>query len=137
MGEAVKTRKATCKLAFFLGSALAALPAGEAFAESTESNAAGGIAEIVVTAERRAENIQQTPIAITAFTADSLDKLGIQNAQDLSRQSPGFSYREDSSVAGVQEFAFRGFSQANWALQPSVGVYVDGVYASTTTGSVF
>ena len=47
--------------------------------------------EIVVTATKRATNLQDTPVAITAFSADSLEQLGIQNAQDLVQHTPGLS----------------------------------------------
>src|SRR5579864_4001807 len=50
---------------------------------------AGGLAEIVVTAERRAENIQNVPIAVTAFTADALQSRNLTNVQTLGALSPG------------------------------------------------
>ena len=122
------------KLGLLLGCALSALVATEAFAEDASKTST--LDEVIVTAERRVENAQDTPISITAFNSQSLEKLGIFTASDLSHASPGFSYREDSSLPGYPDFTFRGFTQSGFFTQPSVAVYIDGVYGSISAGSV-
>jgi len=70
----------------FASSALAvALSAPPAFAQSSEDDEQAGIADIVVTAQRRSESVQDVPIAISAFSADQLAEQGITNTLQLSQ----------------------------------------------------
>jgi iron complex outermembrane receptor protein len=109
------------------------------------SLAAAGVAEaqietVVVTAEKRAENIQSVPIAITAFTAADLQTKNITDLHGLSNLTPnvnldgGSPFSGDSSVLSA---SIRGIGQDDFAfnLDPGVGVYLDGVYLARTIGS--
>ena len=99
------------------------------------------LAEITVTAQKRAENLQNVPIAITAFTEESLQSRGLSNISELGNFAPNVSITSTSSFSGSNQVlsAFiRGIGQSDFAfnLDPGVGVYVDGVYFARTIGSV-
>src|SRR6266404_9610823 len=101
---------------------------------------AEGVEEIVVTAEKRSENIQNVPIAITAFTADTLRSKNLTDLHSLSNLTPnvnldgGAPFSGDSSVLSA---SIRGIGQDDFAfnLDPGVGVYLDGVYLARTIGA--
>src|ERR1700744_5650815 len=108
-----------------------------ATAAPTES---GGLQEIVVTAERRAENIQSVPIAVTAFTADTLQSRNLSNVQTLGSLSPGVNLDAGAPFSGdrsVLSASIRGVGQDDFAfnMNPAVGVYLDGVYLARTIGA--
>ena len=96
--------------------------------------------EIVVTAQKREQNIQQVPIAISVFTADALQSKGLTDLHSLSTLTPnvnldgGSPFSGDSSVLSA---SIRGIGQDDFAfnLDPGVGVYVDGVYLARTIGA--
>ena len=98
------------------------------------------IEEIVVTAQKRVENVQDVPIAISAFTAETLQKKGITDITRLSALTPnvnldgGSPFSGDSSVLSA---SIRGIGQDDFAfnLDPGVGVYLDGVYLARTIGA--
>jgi len=98
------------------------------------------IETVTVTAEKRAENIQDVPIAITAFSGLSIQDKGITNLHGLSDLTPnvnldgGSPFSGDSSVLSA---SIRGIGQDDFAfnLDPGVGVYVDGVYLARTIGA--
>ena len=100
----------------------------------------GGLEEVVVTATRRAENLQEVPIAVTAFTAEALQSRGVTDIQALSNLTPnvnldgGAPFSGDSSVLSA---SIRGIGQDDFAfnLDPAVGVYVDGAYLARTIGA--
>jgi iron complex outermembrane receptor protein len=111
--------------------------------------ASGGIAatatsdsleEIVVTAEKRSENLQNVPIAITAFTAEGLKSRGITDIHGLSNLTPNVNLDAGAPFSGdtsVLSASIRGIGQDDFAfnLDPGVGVYVDGVYLARTFGA--
>jgi iron complex outermembrane recepter protein len=96
--------------------------------------------EIVVTAQKRSENIEKVPIAITAFTAETLQNKGLADLHALSNLTPnvnldgGAPFSGDTSVLSA---SIRGIGQDDFAfnLDPGVGVYLDGVYLARTIGS--
>jgi outer membrane receptor protein involved in Fe transport len=104
-----------------------------AFAQDT-------LQEVVVTAQKREQNIQNVPIAITAFTADTLKSKGIGDIHALSNLTPnvnldsGAPFSGDSSVLSA---SIRGIGQDDFAfnLDPGVGVYLDGVFLARTIGA--
>jgi iron complex outermembrane recepter protein len=107
---------------------------------STPTTESGGLQEIVVTAERRAENIQSVPIAVTAFTAESLQSRNLNNVQTLGALSPGVNLDAGAPFSGdrsVLSASIRGVGQDDFAfnLNPAVGVYLDGVYLARTIGA--
>lgn len=85
------------------------------------------IEEVVVTAERREETAQRTPLAITALSADQLEKQGVRTVTDLTTVVPGVQI---GSVGGSVEIAVRGIGSTNNTEvgDPAVAFNVDGVY---------
>ena len=100
-----------------------------------QSAQSGGLEEIIVTARKRAENLMEVPLSISAFTAESIEKIGIDNFTDLANQTPGLSFRQAYGRVGSGQGggssnrpAMRG--QSNIVGIPNVGFFVDGVYVS-------
>ncbi|HKR17303.1 TonB-dependent receptor [Rhizorhapis sp.] len=84
-----------------------------------------GIADIVVTAQRRAESAQDVPIAVTAFTGDQLDKLGVTSADDLPAAVPGLTISPNGGRAPI---FLRGVGNNIYSTTPAVLTFIDGVY---------
>jgi iron complex outermembrane recepter protein len=102
--------------------------------------AAGGLEEVVVTARYREENLQQTPIAITAITAEDIQTRGFTSTSDIAYTVPNASFRPAQQAYGNTMTAYiRGVGQNdfNFAFEPGVGIYVDDVYYPTTMASQF
>src|SRR5450631_3433047 len=111
-----------------------------AAAQTSAGAGAGTLAEIVVTAEKRVENIQDVPIAITAFSEADLRSKGVTDIHSLSTLTPNVNLDQGSPFSGsnsVLSASIRGIGQDDFAfnLDPGVGVYVDGVYYARTVGA--
>ena len=100
----------------------------------------GGLEEITVTAQRRSENIQDVPIAITAVSAEMLEARGLNDVAKLSAIAPNVTLDAGTPFSGsdtVLAAYIRGIGQNDFAFNqdPGVGVYVDGVYLARSVGS--
>jgi iron complex outermembrane recepter protein len=107
---------------------------------TAQQEAVETLAEVTVTAQKRAENIQNVPIAITAFSERELRDKGITDIHGLSRLTPNVNLDAGSPFSGsnsVLSASIRGIGQDDFAfnLDPGVGVYVDGVYYARTVGA--
>jgi iron complex outermembrane receptor protein len=93
------------------------------------------VEEIVVTARKREESIQDVPIAIAAFSAEKLDAVGIDSAQQLDKVTPGLVF---SSTLGFNVVFLRGIGTDAYlpAADPSVPIYIDDINVLPTQGSV-
>ncbi|WP_338241923.1 TonB-dependent receptor [Aurantiacibacter hainanensis] len=94
---------------------------------------------IVVTAQFREQNLQETPIAITAVNAEMLAARGQTDISQVAAQAPNVTLRPQPQNGGSGLIAFiRGVGQTdfNYALDPAVGVYVDDVYIPTLSSSL-
>jgi len=102
----------------------AAFLATPAFAQSGD--------EIIVTATRRAENIQDVPIAVTAIQPKQLEKQGVVNIQNLTSVAPSFSTSNAQTNSGTVVLRVRGVGTTsnNIGFESAVGVFVDGAYQS-------
>lgn len=99
-----------------------------------------GLEDIVVTAQKRAENIQDVPIAVSAFSGDAIAQKSIGAIQGLSNLTPNVTLDAGSPFSGsssVLTAYVRGIGQDDFAfnLDPGVGVYVDGIYLARTVGA--
>ncbi|SHH12340.1 iron complex outermembrane recepter protein [Hydrocarboniphaga daqingensis] len=105
----------------------------------TPTAAAETIEEVVVTAQRREEKLQDVPLAVTAFSPDQLQSRGIEDVTDLSALAPGLRIAKTPSNNTISQISIRGVTQINPAIywDPAVGIYVDGVYIGKAQGSVF
>jgi iron complex outermembrane recepter protein len=97
------------------------------------------LTEVTVTAQFREQNVQQTPLAITAISAEMLEARNQTNLAEVTSQAPNVTLKPQgaafgpslgASIRGVGQFDF------NPALEPGVGIYVDDVYFATLTGSI-
>ena len=115
--------------------ALTGSAAGPQIAWSQDSQ----LEEIIVTAEFREANVQDTPIAITAVNAEMLDARSQTNLSQITAQTPNVSLRPAGSSSGSALIAYiRGIGQSDFnpSVEPGVGIYVDDVYYSTITGNI-
>jgi iron complex outermembrane recepter protein len=110
-----------------------ALPAAAFAAEATAASKDAGataVAELVVTAQKRAENIQEVPISIVAISGDTLQKAGLTDFQNLTQLAPGLVTDANSDPRSAR-IGLRGVTTAqDNGKQSSVGVFIDGVYLS-------
>ena len=98
----------------------------------------GGLEEVVVTARYRSEDLQSTPLAITALSTVELDEREFTNVNDLGLAVPNAYFRQPVSNYGPTEtIGLRGITQVDfsYSFEPAVAVYVDDVYHGTMTGS--
>ena len=120
--------------------ARASEPAAPATSTAAAENSANQLAEVVVTAQKREQNIQTVPIAITAYSESDLRSKGITDIHGLSRLTPNVNLDAGAPFSGsnsVLSASIRGIGQDDFAfnLDPAVGVYVDGVYYARTVGA--
>ncbi|MEJ1963157.1 MAG: TonB-dependent receptor [Gammaproteobacteria bacterium] len=118
---------------------IATLTVGQALAQSASDSSSGQLEEVVVTAQFRKQDLQQTPIAITAVTAGMLEQRNQTDISQIAGQAPNVTLQPNGAAFGSSMVAFiRGVGQTdfNLALEPGVGLYVDDVYYATLTGSV-
>ena len=105
---------------------LALTASGVALAE--DERASGEIETIIVTAEKRAENIQEVPLSIFALSGEKLENAGVNNVSDLSRIIPSLQINNGVFGAGVI-LRIRGFGSApNSATDSDVAAYLDGAF---------
>ncbi len=94
--------------------------------------------EIIVTARRRSETLQSTPVAITAVNAAMLENKASVNIGDLQGTAPGLLITQQNSGAQAANISIRGLTYADIekSQTPTVGVVVDGVTIGTNTGQL-
>jgi iron complex outermembrane receptor protein len=98
-----------------------------------------GLEEVIVTAQKRDERLQDVPIAVSAFTSEQLQARGINNVYELGSLAPNVQISTATGNNTGMQISIRGGVQINPALywDPTVGIYVDGVYMAKNLGSVF
>jgi iron complex outermembrane receptor protein len=105
-----------------------------------EGSAGALLEEIVTTARKKssAEAVQDVPVAITAFGATQLDALFVKKLEDLSYTMPNVQLESVGTFPGVQNFSIRGqgINSSIPSVDPTVGVFVDGIFMGTTYGVV-
>jgi iron complex outermembrane receptor protein len=115
--------------------------AGTALADEAAAPAANEVQlleEIVVTAQFRQQNLETTPVAITAITAQQLDEHNALSLHDLNGLAPNVTLTKGTNTNGPSAQAFiRGIGQSDGhpGLEPGVGLYVDDVYHGLLLGS--
>ena len=126
------------KLSTLLGSTILLGMAWPAHAQDTAVEDQGAIRDIIVTAERREDSIQDVPVAITALDQQALAAPIVEDLRDFAGRVP--SLVVDSVAAGPSAAAIsiRGisFEDIEKSFDPAVGVVVDGVFVGTNTGQL-
>ncbi len=100
---------------------------------------AASIEEVIVTARKVEESLQDTPVSVAAFSSADLEQLGASEARDVANFTPNLRMQKQSGSQDNYAMAIRGVSSGETALtiDPTVGVYMDGVYLARTTGLAF
>jgi len=99
------------------------------------------IEEVIVTAQRREESLQETPISVTALSGDDLTKRMAGNLANIGDFVPNLNFTtgtQSSRTSFVSAVYIRGIGQSDFIVttDPAVGIYVDGIYFGRTTGGV-
>lgn len=121
---------------------LALSSAEQAFAQdatAAESGTdSGAIGEIIVTAQKRGENIQKVPIAITALSGDVLAQQGVRNSLDLTKSVPGLQINQLFQASNPTIFLRGvGVNDYNAASSGAIGITVDDVFLNSGVGALF
>ncbi len=131
MSDSRRGRK--CELALII----LALCTGGALAEDVADS---GIPQIIVTARRKEENLQSTPISVTAISAQDIEAKGMDTVMDVARSAPSVTLIPGANYSGKSALAYIrgvGQDQFTYAFEPGVGFYVDDVYFGSVYGSIF
>ena len=133
------------KSAFLFGSAAAALLSSAPVLAQEQADGTPQVSAldevITVTARKREESLQDTPISITAFSDKALEARGIQSTDGLAQLTPNMTLQNNPSFSGASNSAsiyIRGVGQQDFVptVEPGVGVYVDGVYVARSVGAI-
>lgn len=94
---------------------------------------------VIVTSQRREQDLQQVPVAVTAISSDFVESRGITSIEGLSTLAPNLKIEQTPGNSTSAQISIRGGVTINPALtwEPTVGIYLDGVYIGKTQGSVF
>jgi len=108
-----------------------AMPAG-----AQAQQAVGTLEEVIVTAQKREESIQDAPISIIALSSAALENRGIDGLTDLHADVPGLTMTPHPNSGATVRVTMRGIGQANDQItyDPKVAIYVDGVYMARFQG---
>lgn len=120
---------------------LSSLIAFPAVAQDKKKGIGSLLEEVVVTARKREEGLQDTPIAVSAFSGESLAARGIESIESLDTITPNMSFSNINTNGGGGSNAsvyIRGVGQTDFvpSADPGVGIYVDGVYIARSIGAV-
>jgi iron complex outermembrane receptor protein len=107
-----------------------------------ESRARGGSAlleEVIVTARKREEGAQDVPLSVTAYNSDQIDALKVRSLTNLSVGMPNVSLEDVGTTRGTANFSIRGLgiNSSIPTIDPTVGVFQNGVYLGTNSGILF
>lgn len=123
---------------------LSATPAAAQSADPSDSGKRGSStadligAEIIVTATKRPEDVQDVPLAVTAFGEEQLEALNFRNLSSLGSTMPNVALDDNGTVKGYANFSIRGLGVASSipSIDPTVGLFVDGIYQGINNGQV-
>jgi len=98
-----------------------------------------GLEEIVVTAQRRSEALQDVPVAVSAFSEASLERLGISQALDVGRFIPNMFAHNNTGLGTANNYSLRALNNTESiaTFDPPVGTYVDDVFIARQNGNNF
>ena len=119
--------------------ALSMLASDLAWAQTADAPQDGGIGDIIVTAQKRSESIQDVPIAISAVSSEYLESRDISSIDRLGSIAPNVKIERAPSNKTISQISIRGSVTINPAVtwEPAVGLYLDGVYIAKAQGSIF
>ncbi len=97
------------------------------------------IEEVIVTARKREETLQEIPISLTVFSKDDIEARSMINLMEIGRYTPNFQFTTNASGgASAGQAYIRGVGQLDFLIttDPGVGIYLDGVYMARTSGAI-
>jgi iron complex outermembrane receptor protein len=113
----------------------ASLAAAVSAALTAASAAAQQLEEIIVTAERRETALQETPISVAAFTAETMELKGLETLEDVASVTPNLDIKGSRGSGNVSPtYQIRGLSGGGALGERSSAMYIDGVFMPRTTG---
>jgi len=116
--------------ATLVAATLATAPLAASRAAETPEVTSVRVEEIIVTAQRRAENLQRVPVAVTAVTAEGLEAARVDSIANVQALSPSIDFDTSNSAANSANIRIRGIGTVgnSRAFEGAVGVFIDGVY---------
>lgn len=129
-----------CSVRLLTAASAIALMAGMGPASAQGANT-GGLEEVIVTARKVSENLQQSPVAVTAFSQKDIESRDLSNLSDVASIAPNVNFgiggdgsgSASNAVVFIRGLGTQDFSPTN---DGKVGVYIDGVYLARTIGAV-
>ena len=117
--------------------AVAAAMPSVAHAQDEEPEAGQGSNVIIVTASKREQTLQETPIAVSVTSGEVLEQAQIRDVLDLQTVTPSLRVSQLQSASSTT-FIIRGFGNGdnNFGIEPSVGVFIDGVFRSRSAAAL-
>jgi iron complex outermembrane receptor protein len=113
------------------------LSSGLALAQDEPTSVGGDVAldEVLVTAQRRVQNLQHVPVSVTAFAGDRIQEGDITGIRDIALETPNFTFTQFN--VGEPEYFIRGIGNTNDSAgaDPAVGTFIDDVYIGRTGGT--
>jgi len=102
-------------------------------------SSAGVIEEIIVTAQKREQNLQETPVSVTAFSSDAIIELGFRQSVDITAQTPNYSVGYPNGDTGVPAPFIRGVGLNDFGVlnQGPIAAYMDETYISSNAAQIF
>ena len=130
-------RNSPLRVAAMAASSALALSGGSAFAQ-TAPTAETGVSDIVVTAQKREERLQDVPIAITAITSTDLENKQVSNLSDIRDLVPNLYIEQALTGTTTPKMYLRGLGVVNqvFSFDTPIGIYFDDVYISRVTGAL-
>ena len=93
------------------------------------------IEEVIVTATKRAESVQDIPLSVNAFSGAQLEEAGVKDIRDIAAQTPGLSIKSRGETEGSVFIRGIGSAAPGIGADPAVGIYIDGMYAARGTNA--
>lgn len=108
-------------------------------AAAQESERGLVLEEVIVTAQKREQSLQDTPIALTTFDSSAIEGYGIKNVSDIGLFTPNVNITKSPGGSAGATISVRGSATVNPAVtwEPTVGIYLDGVFLGKNIGGVF
>ena len=121
--------------------ALIFAPNASAQTAQKQDRASAQLDEIIVTARKKSESLQDAPIAISAYTGEALEYKGVTNLEEIAKFVPNLNLQNNPSFSGASNSAaiyLRGVGQKEFlpTTDPGVGLYVDDVYIARSVGAI-
>ena len=123
--QALRQNTIGLRRAILASASVLTLMSGAAQAQQAASSTEGGVPEIIVTAQKREENVNTVPMSITAATGEQLKRAGVTEVRDLVKIAPGFSFADSYVGSPIYTLRGIGFSDISLGGRSTVSLYAD------------